>query len=208
MPARKSNLIDNSAPTGETWVIPTNAPNERILIDANDHAGFVQTHTWSLGTGGYARARLLKSDNVDKGNIHLHNHIMRVELADWRKRFPDVKFSVDHLSREPLDCRRSNLAVKPIWANNLNRENSGANGSSKYNGVCQDGTYADGSTKWLANFRPNGSKKTKRIGSFRDEKAAAAAWDAKMLGEYGVELMTPYLNFAESATIFLAIQAK
>lgn len=196
-------------PNGTVQIFATNDDGVVFTIDAADFDAFVIGHTWSDKGKGYARASLLKSDNVGRGTIDLQNYLLRNELAAMRAKHHGVSFQVDHLDRDPNNNCRNNLLAKPTFANNLNRENSGVNGSSKLNGVHDFGrNYSDGSICWGARFTPISSKKDECIGHFRDEKEAGMSWDLHMIAEYGLELMAPYLNMPKESIETMLLMLK
>ena len=80
----------------------------RAIIDINDIATSTQ-YTWSLHSNGYVRC-------MYKGKTtYLHRVLLGLTSADKE---------VDHVNRDKLDNRRSNLRVCEHW---LNAANKGAN---------------------------------------------------------------------------------
>ena len=77
----------------------------------------------------------------------------------------------DHISRDKLDNRKSNLRIVPVARNALNTgarsQWRGRSTSSKYRGVSWHG----GKKKWRANARLAGQQN--HLGYYTDEKAAA-----------------------------------
>jgi hypothetical protein len=115
----------------------------------------------------------------------------------------DPALRVVHLNKDPLDCRRTNLAVKTIQqqthGNRPMRSIAGQACTSKFKGVCWDKKRG----KWLAQIRKAGVGR--HIGRFDDELAAAEAYDEaarELFGEHA------YLNFPDGIDAALERQAK
>jgi hypothetical protein len=93
---------------------------------------------------------------------------------------------IDHINRNPLDNRRSNLRRVSRAQNRANGGPRSDKLTSKFKGVA----WRRRDRRWIASISVNG--RTKHIKSFRDEKAAALAYDAaakELWGEFA------YLNF-------------
>lgn len=134
------------------------------LIDAEDLPK-LQGHKWYQHMG-YARAR------KPHGEIHLSHIIMPCPKG----------FFIDHINRNKLDNRKSNLRIATRSENNANRS-SFKNTSSRYKGV----HWNKQSGFWEAAIRKN--NKTITLGMYENEIAAASAYNAyarKLWGEYAV----------------------
>jgi hypothetical protein len=178
------------------YITPSNNKSIVITMDLASVDNFILSRNWSERGRGYLMTRIpveLQSKFAGKSIIYLHEYLMLNEMNVWKNKYLDVKFQVDHCDRQPNNSLLANLRVIPAFANNLNRSNSGMNGSSVYNGVCIYFPYENGDYRWLANFRNKLGKK-KHIGYYRTEAAAALAWNEKMVSEFGEELMKPWLN--------------
>jgi hypothetical protein len=103
----------------------------------------------------------------------LHNEVMQRVLG----RLLESEELVDHINRDKLDCRRSNLRVATRSQNEANKT-KGARGSSKYKGVTKT---ANG--KWKAEITVAG--KRRYLGVFKDEVDAAMAYNNAAAIEYG-----------------------
>lgn len=97
---------------------------------------------------------------------------------------------VDHINRNTLDNRESNLRVCNRSQNAINAGKQ-AGTSSKYKGVC----YRHDVLKYEAIFKLEGQNKT--IGFFDKEIQAALAYDRFVMHFYGD---FAYLNFPDAAT--------
>jgi hypothetical protein len=134
------------------------------VIDAEDE-GFVNQWNWSLSSNGYARRR--EQSKGQGRSIFLH----RV-LADCQ---PGDGSDVDHIDRDRLNNRRSNLRRLPRGANNQNRA-ANLSGTSRFRGV----HWCTRKAKWRAQYRFNGKSVT--VGLFTDElEAARAVREARLL---------------------------
>ncbi len=120
-----------------------------------------------------------KSITVDGkwGHIIMHRQILGLERGD--------KKCVDHTDHNTLNNSRSNIRICTHQQNHMNRKPN-TNTSSKYKGVCWYKRYK----KWVAKIKIKG--KTKYIGYFTMEEAAARAYDGTAKKEFGE---FAYLNF-------------
>lgn len=103
---------------------------------------------------------------------------------------------VDHINSNKLDNRRENLRIATAAQNAMNKS-SAKDSSSKYTGVFFDKKM----NKWVAQIQFKG--KTKRIGQFTDEVAAAKDRDKatkEYFGEYGK------LNFPEQKETIVVLE--
>jgi hypothetical protein len=145
------------------------------VIDDEDF-GRISQHKWHAKLCNKRYWRVYASDAE---HTAMHRLIMNA---------PEGMF-VDHINRDTLDNRKSNLR---ICSRSQNQHNQGVwsgrqgHKTSKYKGVCVSGN------RWRAQIGDNG--KRVRIGYFAVEIDAARAYDAaalKLYGEYAC------LNFPE-----------
>lgn len=94
---------------------------------------------------------------------------------------------IDHRNGNALDCRRSNLRVVSGSQNNMNSRRR--NGSSQFKGVY----FRQDTKRWAAQIKLD--TRTKNLGCFVDEEAAARAYDTAARFHFG-EFAA--LNFAEA----------
>ena len=151
---------DDTAPEG-AMLIPLRARDGSVrayaLIDVAD-AEWVNQWRWSLGADGYAyRSR---REGRAKHTIRLHRAILGLTRGDGQEG--------DHIDRDRLNCRRTNLRKLPGKGNRQN-VSSTIGSSSKYRGVYFD----KDSRKWRAYVQVEGRQRY--FGRFNDEEAAAEA---------------------------------
>jgi hypothetical protein len=122
-----------------------------VVVDVADVA-FAMRWRWSLNRKGYAHRK------IGTANIWLHRELLGL---------PRVKDGPegDHIDRETLNCRRSNLRVVPGGKNQQNQP-SQRGSSSPFRGVCWDKLRG----LWLARVKVKG--KTVNLGRFDDEHEA------------------------------------
>lgn len=120
----------------------------------------------------------------------LRQVLMGVSGTEWR---------VGHRNEDPLDCRRENLFMRNKQEQNRGakkfRTKNGQPCSSRFKGVCLDKRWG----KWVAHIVVDG--RARHLGRFRDEIAAAEAYDEaarELFGEYA------RLNFPDGIDAALA----
>ena len=107
---------------------------------------------------------------------------------------------VVHANGDPLDCRKENLVVKTVAEHcQGNRKMETRNGrpcTSGYKGVC----WEERTASWVAQISVDGNRR--RIGRFRDEIAAAEAYDEAARAAWGEHAR---LNFPDGIDAALAL---
>lgn len=137
-----------------------------IRYDAED-AEFIESRAWQLkrghkGHGWYARTTLRIGN--ERRTVAMHRLLMSAKTGQC----------VDHINGDSLDNRKSNLRFVTHRQNMQNRRKGLA--TSQYKGVC----WHQGKCRWVAQIQVNGQKK--HLGWFKDEAAAAKAYDAAARG--------------------------
>lgn len=157
-----------------TKVIPLTKGAEAIVDDEDFER--VSQFKWSLGGHGdfkCARRHIyspyINGKRVSRGE-RMHKFILGIP--------PGRKVIVDHINRNALDNRKSNLRVTDFHGNNRNRRPL-KNKSSQYKGV----SYYKRDSAWTASIRVNG--KGIRIGKYDSEIDAANAYDKAALEHFG-----------------------
>ena len=128
------------------------------IVDCADyaHLSYFKWHLFDSGNNLYA----VRTHR--RRNIFMHRFIMN----------PPTGSIVDHINRNGLDNRRSNLRIVTNRQNCWNSSRGINVGSSKYKGV----RWCSKDGKWRSNIRHNGRKV--HLGNFDDETSAARAYDA------------------------------
>jgi len=137
------------------------ASGETALFSPED-MGVVSEHLWCLMGNGYAS--FTQYGDGGKRTVKMHYLI--------------VGKNADHKNGNRLDNRRENLRLASTSQNSANRR-AKAGASSEYKGVCWDKSRG----KWMAAIQVSG--KTKTLGRFDDEAAAARAYDAAAAACFG-----------------------
>jgi hypothetical protein len=154
---------DDTCPDGAVR-IPLRARNGAVhayaIVDA-DAATWANQWRWQLATNGYAKRHLPRGTGP-RSIISLHRAIMGLSPGDG--------LEVDHINRDRLDNRRTNLRVTTRAKNAQNRPSQA--GSSRFRGV----TWNKACRKWQASLSVN--RKAVYLGLFEDEGAAGAAAQA------------------------------
>jgi hypothetical protein len=132
------------------------------IVDIDDYAYLCQWN-WCYSSGGYAvksRSKYGKEPaSSDGSTIKMHNVIM-----------PDDKI-VDHINRNGLDNRRSNLRYVTHSQNMWNRSKH-VNNTSGFVGV----TLRKVTEKWEASIQAHG--KRKHLGEFNTPEEASTVYQA------------------------------
>lgn len=160
---------------GALWIPLRNRSGEVVaytLIDEQD--GDLARFTWHLNPGGYAAGWAKRRSRGRGTDLNRTQLMHRIILGAP----PGVE--VDHVNRNRLDNRRSNLRFATDGENARNRERSRRN-TSGYKGVQFDRVTG----RWSAAVRYEG--KTYGVGQFESPELAAFAYDfaaAALHGEF------------------------
>ena len=133
------------------------------IIDTEDYDK-VKDYCWTL-----ARDYAVTIKRGTKERIYLHRIIMNISKNKY----------IDHINRNKLDNRKSNLRICTYAENNRNIEKKYKNSTSIYKGVC----WQKASSKWISAITKNDKKY--HLGSFTNEIEAAKAYDKKALELFG-----------------------
>jgi hypothetical protein len=136
---------------------------EWTILDQEDYyrLGHIK---WCLGGNErklYAKGGI-KNKTGGAKTVYLHREIMK----------PRKGVLVDHRNRDSLDNRRENLRFATHSQNGCNSRIDKSKATSQFRGV----VFRKKSGRWAANIRRRGEKTW--LGSFKDEIAAAKAYDA------------------------------
>jgi len=130
---------------------------------------------------GYRRISI--THNGKKAHVAAHR-------LHWFMVYGEVPDKIDHINRNRLDNRIENLRLASQSQNNRNRTKS-KKATSIYRGVSWDKT----NICWIATGKCPNTRKSVRIGNYKQEIDAAFAWD-KWCTEVGVDEFSN-LNFPE-----------
>jgi hypothetical protein len=140
------------------------------IVDAADYQ-FLNFFKWSANLKA---KKVYAYRNVNRKNIYMHRLITN----------PPAGKVVDHIDRNGLNNRRSNLRICSAADNSRNSRGWGK--TSQYKGV----SWSKGKKKWISVIKYN--CKYHHIGCFDNQSAAAKAYDKmarKFFGQFA------YLNF-------------
>lgn len=154
-----------------------------VIIDKKDEFLFDQ-YTWTASDNGcgtvYVHRRTRKHEGGRPRKVYLHRVLTKAGSGQI----------VDHINRNSLDNRKSNLRIASSSINNINRGKNkswrGKPTSSKYKGV----SWSNKGEKWHSYIWCDDERV--HLGYFTEERDAARAYDAmahELYGEYA------YLNF-------------
>lgn len=146
-----------------TYRIPL-GKNGYTVIDKADEQ-LARGFHWKLLGNGYVAAQ--------RGNLILYLHRLIAGAGPGE--------SVDHINMDPLDNRTSNLRIATKSQNGANRgaDRRRIGTSSRHKGV----SWRKHRGCWGAYIHVNG--KTRYLGSFKDEKQAAIAYNTAALAAWG-----------------------
>lgn len=133
------------------------------IVDEADYEWAVQFN-WSLNPSGYAVRNKPRPEPSKYWTSLMHRELLGLERGDRRE--------ADHINRDRLDNRRSNLRVVTHKQNGQNQGcNRRVNRSSKYRGV----SWHKATQKWWAYVRIDGVLKSAGYYHVEEEAAAAAS---------------------------------
>ena len=150
-----NNAYTNSG-HGFVEVTLTNS-DKKFLIDEDQVDIVQQCKSWSLNGGDHVRGW------VDGKVIDIHRLLMQEEI----KASTLAKPCIDHIDRDPLNNRKSNLRVVSCSTNNRSKAVSGR---SRFPGIY----FNKQANKWQAQIQLDG--KQKHLGRYVDEMDAARAY--------------------------------
>lgn len=129
------------------------------LVDDDDYERLIKWK-WRYGGDGNSSRYACRTVHFKDGSstcIFMHKEIMKSPEG----------FYLDHINRDKLDNRKSNLRIASPSQNVMNREKYKGDYTSKYKGVC----YSKQNKTWILCVNGN------YLGSFTDEIACANAYN-------------------------------
>jgi len=149
---------------------------DKVALVDDDDFDELSKHKWSVDTQGYPSRGIV----TERGwrPVRMHRFILGLSFGE----------PADHINRDRLDNRRSNLRRCTRQQNTFNRRPMSKSG---YKGAYSSPTLSG----WRAQIMVNG--KCLYLGSFRTPEDAARAYDTAARDHYGE---FAYLNFPEHAS--------
>lgn len=142
---------------------------KKTMVDDSDYAALSRWN-WFYTEGYAARKGRRSEGEMSSDTFFLHNQILNKSRD---------RNQVDHVNRNTLDNRRSNLRVCTF---SENQANSGLrrDNTSGHRGV----SWVKAKKRWRALIRINGKKK--HLGYFLEKTQAVAAYREAALDSFGV----------------------
>lgn len=137
-----------------------------VLVDSEDFE-WLNQWKWRENSQGYASRNIRKGKR--QGLLFMHKLITGTDKGTI----------VDHINRNPLDNRRSNLRAVTATENNINRKVSSSNNTG-FAGIC----WHKKANKWSVEIKAYG--KRYYIGLFEDMADAIGARFTSELEYFGV----------------------
>ncbi len=152
-----------------------------VLLDQEDEV-LLQCMSWCLANNGYMTAYVPGSGRKNVKHVLMHEVVLRRMYGDRPK-----NMLADHINRNKLDNRRTNLRWVTCVENSWNHSGYSKSG---FKGVERSAAKRE---RYCAYIRGPHKKKL-HLGSFNTAEEAARAYDIAALA-YGAS--TAYLNFPE-----------
>lgn len=146
--------------------------NQQAIVDKEDFEWLNQKRWYAKGPDSHPEAYRAIWEKGKQTNILMHREILNA---------PDG-VEVDHVNRNSLDNRRSNLRLCSHSENGMNRKLQ-SNSTSGFKGV----SWKADKRKWRASIKKDGRQK--HLGYFTDITQAARAYNVaaeQLFGEFAV----------------------
>ncbi len=164
------------------------AQGREALIDA-DAVPLVRTTRWRFAETDSGRGGEVQT-MIPSENIRLHYVVLGITR--------DTQLHIGHRNDDPLDCRRANLVIRTPSDTSANHRKQatfcGRPCTSQFKGVFKEKR----SGHWVATIKKD--RVQRRLGTFRDEVAAAQVYDEaarELFGEHA------RLNFPRGVDVWL-----
>lgn len=143
-------------------------PTGKFLIVDKEDYDELSKYKWCLSKNGYANGR------INGKMVNMHTHL---------KGKPPNGFVIDHINRNKLDNRRSNLEFR-TFSQNAQNKTKAINTTSSYYGV----HWRKEKKKWVASI--SYQKESQNLGSFDSEIDAAKKYDTAAFVLHGKNAQT------------------
>ena len=134
------------------------------IIDINDYE-LCKKYKWYLDSSGYART------SVNNHKVRLHRFLLK----------PHDEEIVDHINRNRLDCRRSNMRIVTRKENSINRGIQ-SNNNSGITGVYFTNGY------WIARLKREEIHLLKYYKNKEDAINQRLLWEIEYFGDYAPQI--------------------
>lgn len=169
-------------PTDESALIPL-TKGRYAIVDKDDFEE-LSRHIWYCGGDGYAARR---ETTYDESGVRMTRIVKMHRIIINAPN--DVE--VDHINRNRIDNRRSNLRLCTRSENATNRARQ-ANSHGRFKGI----TFAKNANLWRARIHVHG--KTIQLGYFQSDIDAARAYDRAAIQYFGEFAL---LNFPNTSML-------
>lgn len=144
--------------------------DKEVIVDSDDYEE-LSKYNWYIDSNNRVNRNRLKGESYPCSHILMHRQIMKAQKGD----------SIDHINRNPLDNRKSNLRFCTQSENERNKpKRNYKKATSKYKGV----RFKKGRNKcWECRVKFNG--KELYLGSFYTEEECALRYNEFALEHYG-----------------------
>lgn len=144
-------------------LLPLCGGKAHAIVDPEDYASLAR-YKWDINSQGYAQRRARNAGA--RKTVFVHREVVGAKPGEI----------VDHVNRNPLDCRKANLRIATPTQNNMNQRAP----RRKKHGVRFKGVYKNRKGKTYS-----AKLCGKHVGNFPTEVEAAQAYNKAALAAFG-----------------------